>query len=205
MLAHRALVQRHIDRIRVHQPGYEFLKDAIANDVRDPREFFTALALPVAVSGLAACMAPGTQLRESPKILGRSLFDPETGRLDTRALARAHVVEGYWGKSLRCRNCRINDRCDGAHINFLRDQGFAQLEPLRDGAWAEEAERQIVRLRPQPPQRLRDGKPLEPVAPSLPGFDGPQALPEEPLMANTRRAREAREKRWAQLRNAPSA
>ena len=118
---------------------------------------------------------------------------------------RAHVVEGYWGKSLRCRDCRVDDRCDGAHINFLRDQGFAQLEPLREGDWAAAAETQILRLRPEPPKRLRDGKPLEPVAPSLPGYEGPQPLPEEPLMANTRRAREARERRWAQLREAPPA
>ncbi len=205
MLANREAVQRHIGRIRIHQPGHEFLKDAIARDVRNPAEFFTELALPVPVSGLAACMAPGTELREAPKILAKSLFDSETGRIDTRALARAHVIEGYWGKSLRCRDCRINQRCDGAPINFLRDQGFAQLQPLREGEWAEQAEAQILRLRPEPPARLRDGKPLEPVAPSLPGFEGPQELPEEPLMANTRRAREAREKRWAQLRESPSA
>ncbi len=204
MLANREILQRHIGRVRLHQPGNEFLKDAIENDVRNPADFFTQLDLPVAVSGLSACLAPGTQLREAPKILAKTLFDPDNGRIDTRALARAHVTEGYWGKSLRCRDCRINDRCDGAHINFLRDQGFAQLEPLREGEWADNAETQILALRPEPPKRLRDGKPLEKVAPSLPGFDGPQELPEEPLMANTRRAREAREKRWAQLRDSQS-
>lgn len=205
MLAHRELVRRHLSRLRIHQVGHEFLKDASADDVRNPRDFFAALDLPVAVSGLPACLAPSTQLREAPKVLAKKMFDPQTGRIDTRALARAHVVEGYWGKSLRCRDCRLNDRCDGAHINFLRDQGFAQLEPLQEGDWAVAAEEQMLRLRPEPPKRLRDGKPLEPVAPSLPGFDGPQPLPEEPLMANARRAREARERRWAQLRDAPPA
>jgi molybdenum cofactor biosynthesis enzyme MoaA len=205
MLGHREALERHLPRLRVHQPGHEFLKDATADDVRDPRDFFAALDLPIAVSGLPACLAPNTQLREAPKVLAKTIFDPRTGRIDTRGLARAHVVEGYWGKSLRCRDCRVNDRCDGAHINFLRDQGFAQLEPLRDGDWAAAAESQILRLRPEPPKRLRDGKPLEPVAPSLPGYEGPQPLPEEPLMANTRRAREARERRWAQLREAPPA
>ncbi len=202
LLANRDTVERWMTRLRIHQPGHEFLKDAIEIDVRKPREFFEELRLPVAVSGLPACLTPDTELREAPKVLAKKMFDPETGRVDTKELARSHVKEGYWGKSLRCRDCRINDRCDGAHINFLRDQGFAQLAPLGDGAWAESAEAQINRLRPEVPGRLRDGKPLEPVAQSLPGFAGPQPLPEEPLMANTRKAREERERRWQQLREA---
>ncbi len=205
MLENREILERHLSRLRLHQPGHEFLKDAIANDVRDPCQFFLDLDLRVAVSGLPGCLVPNTELREAPKVLAKTMFDMETGRLDTRELARSHVQEGYWGKSVRCRDCRLDSRCDGAHINFLRDQGFAQLEPLREGEWAASAEEQISRLRPRPPQRLRDGKPLEPVAPSLPGFAGPQPLPEEPLMENTRKAREAREKRWQQLRDASPA
>lgn len=205
MLAHRDRLSKYLQRIRLHQPGHEFLKDASSDDVREPKQFFAQLDLPVAVSGLPACLTPGAELREAPKVLAKTLFDSETGRVDTRALARTHVVEGYWGKSLRCRDCRINDRCDGAHINFLRDQGFGLLEPLRDGTWAESAEAQMLRLRPEPPQRLRDGKPLEKVAPSLPGYDGPQPLPDEQLMVESRRAREAREQRWQQLRDAPPA
>jgi hypothetical protein len=99
----------------------------------------------------------------------------------------------------------VNARCDGAHINFIRDQGFAQLEPLRDGAWAEDATEQMLRLRPEPPSRLRDGRPLEPVAPSLPGFAGPQAAPIEPLIEQARKARELRERRRQQLQTAPPA
>ena len=74
------------------------------------------------------------------------MFDPETGRIAIRELARTHVVDGYRAKSLRCRDCVVNDRCDGAHINFIRDQGFAELQPLRDGAWAENAAAQLLRL-----------------------------------------------------------
>jgi hypothetical protein len=171
------------------------LKDATGNDVRLPHGFFTQLDLPVRVSGLPACLTPNVQLAEAIRVLRQSMFDPATGRLAIRELARTHVVEGYWGKSLRCRDCRLNDRCDGAHINFLRDQGFAQLAPLRDGAWADEAEAQMLRLRPEKPGRLRDGKPIEPVAPSLPGFEAPQPAPEEPLIAQSRKAKELKEQR----------
>ena len=131
-----------------------------------------------------------------------TLFEPESGRVAIRELARTHVVEGYWGKSLRCRDCQLNERCDGAHINFIRDQGFAQLEPLREGEWAQEAAAQMLRLRPQPPSRLRDGKPMEPVAPSLPGFAPAQPAPIEPLMEIAQRVREARARRAAPQKEA---
>lgn len=199
LLANRERVKSYLSRLRIHQPSHEFLKDATADDVRDPEQFFRQLDLPVRVSGLPACITPHTQLVEPIKILPEKVFDPATGRMDTRQLSHLHVAEGYWGKSLRCRDCRLNERCDGAHINFLRDQGFAKLKPLREGAWAEEAEAQMLRLRPQPPKRLRDGRPLEPVAPSLPGFAPPEKAPADQLIVETQRAREAREQRRQQL------
>src|SRR5262249_37739149 len=124
----------------------------------------------------------------------RKLFDPETGRLAIRELARTHVVHGYLAKSLRCRDCRVTERCEGAHINFLRDQGFAELQPLRDGAWAENAAAQLLTLRPTPLPRAGDGQPLQPVAPSLPGFAPPEAAPVEPLIEFAQRQRELRER-----------
>ena len=205
LLAHRDAVERHLARIRIHQPNYEFLKDATENDVRHPAQFFEQLALPVRVSGLPACLAPNTVLAEAPKVLPKQMFDQDTGRLAWRELARQHVINGYWGKSLRCRDCRLNERCDGAHINFLRDQGFAELTPLREGAWADQADAQMLRLRPEPPKRLRDGKPVEPVAPSLPGFAGPQPAAEEPLIEIARKARELKARRRQALQSAPPA
>ncbi len=195
LLDHRDLLRQHASRLRLHQPTYEFLKDTIENNVRDPKAFFTNLDLPIRVSGLAACLAPNTQLAEAPKVLRENMFDLETGRIAIRELARTHVIEGYYGKSVRCRDCKVNARCDGAHINFLRDQGFAQLEPLREGAWASEAEAQLLRLRPQPEVRLRDGRPKEAVAPSLPGYAAPEPAPVEPLVEFGKKAREARERR----------
>ncbi len=205
LLAHRERVQASLSRLRLHQPSHEFLKDATENDVRNPKEFFAQLDLPVRVSGFPACLTPNAQLAEVTKVLPKTLFDPENGRVDTRQLSHLHVAEGYWGKSLRCRDCRLNARCDGAHINFLRDQGFAQLEPLRAGAWADEAEKQMLQLRPQPPQRLRDGRPLEPVAPSLPGFAPAEKAPIDQLIVESQRAREAREQRRQELQSAPPA
>jgi molybdenum cofactor biosynthesis enzyme MoaA len=199
LLANRERLRALLPQLRIHQPNYEFLKDSNAHDVRDPQAFFTQLDLPIRVSGAPACLVPNTQLIEAPKVLSKAMFDPQTGRVAVRELARTHVIEGYWGKSLRCRDCRLNERCDGAHINFLRDQGFGKLSPLREGAWADDAEAQMLRLRPQAPKRLRDGRPLEPVAPSLPGFAAAQPAPVEPLIEQAREARAARERRRQQL------
>ncbi len=170
LLTQRERVRTYLDVIRLHQPTYEFLKDAVANDVRNLKRFFTELALPIRASGLTACLAPGTQLVEAPKVLEKKMFDPETGRIAIRELARTHVVHGYQAKSLRCRDCVVTARCEGAHINFIRDQGFAELQPLREGAWAENAAAQLTALRPTPLPRVRDGQPLQPVGPSLPGL-----------------------------------
>ncbi len=194
LLAQRERVRTHLDVVRLHQPTYEFLKDAVANDVRDLKSFFTELALPIRTSGLTACLAPGTRLVDAPKILEKKLFDPATGRLAIRELARTHVVHGYLAKSLRCRDCVVSARCEGAHINFIRDQGFAELQPLREGAWAESAAAQLVALRPTPLPRVRDGQPLQSVAPSLPGFAPPQTAPVEPLIEFAQKRRELRER-----------
>ena len=193
-MANRERVRGYLAVLRVHQPSWEFLKDAVANDVRDLEAFFTELALPVRTSGLPACLAPGTQLVEAPKILERKLFDPQTGRLAIRELARSHVIHGYQAKSLRCRDCVVNTRCEGAHINFIRDQGFGELQPLREGAWAEDAAAQLLALRPTPLPRVRDGQPLQRVAPSLPGFAPPQAAPVEPLIEFAQKRRELKER-----------
>jgi molybdenum cofactor biosynthesis enzyme MoaA len=194
LLSHRERLRDYLDVVRLHQPSHEFLKDAVANDVRDLKAFFAELALPVRTSGLTACLAPGTQIVEAPKILDRKLFDPETGRVAIRELARTHVVHGYLAKSLRCRECIVSDRCEGAHINFIRDQGFAELQPLREGAWAENAAAQLLAQRPTPLPRVRDGQPLQSVAQSLPGFALPQATPVEPLIEFAQKARELRER-----------
>jgi hypothetical protein len=181
LLAARARIGGYLEQIRVHQPSHEHMSDAAEDDVRDPAAFFEALGLPVRVSGLPACLAPGTVLHEGTQRLDRRMFDAATGRLAVRELARLHVSEGYCAKSLRCADCVVSSRCDGIHINMIRDQGLRLARPL-GGAWAEEAERQLVARWPQPESRVEDGRPLEAVASSLPGFAAPDGSPEDPVM-----------------------
>jgi hypothetical protein len=182
LIAHRAELGALGARVRIHQPSHEQLAEATERDVRDPRTFFRELALPVLVSGLPPCLAPGATWIEERQILDAKLFDPVTGRLDLRETARHHVARRYRAKSVRCADCALNERCEGAHINMVRDQGLGLLTPLTAA---------LDHRLPPAAHRLARGAPPEPVAPSLPGFPGPRPAPEDPL-AVLQREREAR-------------
>jgi MoaA/NifB/PqqE/SkfB family radical SAM enzyme len=179
-LQHRALLEGLLERVAFHQPSHEHLSEAYAEDVRNPREFFGQLNLPIAVSGLPACLVPGARLVAEPKLLPRALFDHELGRLDIRALATFHVRERYRAKSVRCADCRVSDRCEGIHINMIRDQGLALAHPLT-GSEADAAEQRLRELYPEPLPRLATGRAPETPAPSLPGYSMPQQVPQDPL------------------------
>ncbi len=192
---HREVLAANLDRVRVHQPSHEHMADGVDSDLRKPAAFFEHLALPaLRVSGLPACLAPGTTLAEPPAILSADLFDPETGRVSIRPLAREHVANSYRSKSLRCRECRVSDRCDGIHVNMVRDQGLRLAAPLT-GAWADEAERQLLALHPEPLDRVSLGRALEPAARSLRGFPEPAGPVLDPLAIVAKNKQEARRKR----------
>lgn len=185
-------------RVTIHQPSHEHLAGAVERDVRGPRSFFARLPAALRVSGLPACLAPGMTLVPELRVLQKRWFDPATGRLDTRELTRHHVAEKYRAKSVRCRDCVLEPRCEGLHINMIRDQGLALAEPVT-GAWAAEAERQLRTLHPEPPARLAGGRRPEPVAPSLPGFPPPQEAAPDPLGVFAEQVRDARRRRAAAL------
>jgi MoaA/NifB/PqqE/SkfB family radical SAM enzyme len=194
LLAHRDRL--HLPSLRVHQPAHEHLKEAVEDDVADPAAFFAQLGLRVRVSGLPACGAPGVELVPDLRRLSPAMFDPDTGRLAIRALAQAHVSTWYQAKSLRCRACPVAERCDGHHINAIRHQGLQLCRPLQ-GAWAADAAAQLEARWPAPRPRVKDGKPLEAPAPSLPGFAMPAGPVVDPLAAVAERLRATREARKA--------
>ncbi len=198
MLAHRDRLAGHLDRVRLHQPSFEHMKDATAQDVRTPRAFFEALALPVRVSGLPACNTPGVRLLPVRPVLDATMFDPGTGRLSIRDLSRYHIREGYRSKSSRCEDCALMDLCDGMHINMVRDQGLSLLQPLSGGGWTAEARAQLQAIHPDGNPRIRHGRPAQPAATSLPGYAAPAAAPADPLQISEANRAEARAKRKAE-------
>ena len=102
MLDNRDLIAGRLAQVRIHQPTFEHMADAVASDVRDPWHFFMGLGLRVRTSGLPACVTPGCELVEPIQRISPVLFDPETGRIDIRALSHRHIQRGYDARSERC-------------------------------------------------------------------------------------------------------
>ena len=162
-----------------------------ARPLTHPTRPLTGLS-PNHLSGLPACAAPGARLRPEPRRLSSPLFDAQTGRLSIRELARHHVDTHYRAKSVRCADCRVTERCDGLHINMIRDQGLRLARPLTTGPWATDAASQLAARWPEPPPRVATGAPLQAPAASLPGFAMPDAPVTDPLAAVAERLRARR-------------
>jgi MoaA/NifB/PqqE/SkfB family radical SAM enzyme len=202
MLQHRERLSAILDRVRLHQPSFEHMKEASDNDVREPKAFFESLGLRIRTSGLPACNTPGAQLIEMRSTVPHTLFDQGSGRVSIRDLARYHIRTHYRSKSSRCDDCLLADRCDGMHINMVRDQGLSLLDPMTDGPWLADAKAQLDRRYPEPIRRIMHGRDAQPAALSLPGFAQPTSAPEDPLAIVEQQRRQKREARLAKARAA---
>ena len=186
LFANAARLKAHRDRLLLVQPSYEKMADAAANDIPQLPRFLAALgdrAGELKVAGVPDCLAPGLRVVERPAILPSALFEDETGRLGIRELARMHVESRYAAKSLRCRDCRsaVEERCAGAHINYLRHAGLAQLSPVGEGAVGDAMERHARERSPLPLPQLSKGALPIAAAPSLPGYEQPTGAVRDPL------------------------
>jgi hypothetical protein len=124
------LSSRPIDsRIVVRQPTYERLTEAGERDADLPA-FFAALDRSVPVEGVPACVA-GRTPRPQPRILDTTMMRPD-GRLEIFRYAKRFIVDGYFVKSLRCKECVHEADCRGLHVNQVRAHGFTWLSPVRD-------------------------------------------------------------------------
>ncbi len=194
LLEHRDAVGGMLDVVSLHQPSWERMEEAVESDLADPATFFHQLDLPIRVSGLPACLCPGATLVEEPLRLPVAVFDTGTGRIAINGLARWHVASRYRTKSTRCVGCPVTDRCDGLHVNMVRARGFALARPIT-GPWAESAKAQLATLRPRHRPRMADGRPMEPPAPTLPGFGPSGRPPEDPLVTLARTKEQDRRRR----------
>jgi MoaA/NifB/PqqE/SkfB family radical SAM enzyme len=118
-------------RLALHQPSYERLTEADERDL-DLRAFFTAFTHPVPVEEVPACIS-GRAPRPRRRVLDTAMMTTD-GKLEVFRYTRRYILEGYRTKSLRCRDCRENARCDGMHINHVRAHGFQVMVPIEAAA-----------------------------------------------------------------------
>ena len=199
MLDNQEILRQHKRQIRVHQPSYEKMAQSIEQDLEQPVQFFQQMSVVLPTSGLPACIARNVELVKPTARIQPKLFDWSSGRVQIRALARRHIEEGYFAKSVRCRDCRLNDHCEGIHINLVRSQGLQLAQPMQSGDWFRQAQRQLQGWPDSSSSRVAMGRDSQPVAPSLPSFALPQVPPRDPLAViaeeKEKRQRERKRKR----------
>jgi MoaA/NifB/PqqE/SkfB family radical SAM enzyme len=133
-----AWLRAHTEWVRAKGEGltlYPQLFLRLENARRGQVDLKTALAsLPIERARLVnvpACLS-GRPTSSGPEYFATAELLREVE--DVPAHARHHFFPGYMTKSTRCGGCSVGDRCAGVHINYVRQFGYAALEPIRDGS-----------------------------------------------------------------------
>ncbi len=113
--------QTDLSRIVVKQPTHERLTDSAAHDLED-------FSLPdVALEDLPACVT-GRAPRKPRKVLDTAMRDSD-GRVEIFRFTKRYILDGYYTKSLRCKECAHDAECRGMHINYVRAHGYQKMQP----------------------------------------------------------------------------
>jgi molybdenum cofactor biosynthesis enzyme MoaA len=109
-------------------PTFEYLSECKENGTT-PELLADLRAAGVRLMNVAPCLG-GENAEAGPHYeLSRDMID-EKGHMMVSPYVQRYIVGEYYKKSVRCRDCALNDSCRGMHIQFLRAHGFAILEPI---------------------------------------------------------------------------
>ncbi len=100
----------------------------------DLRAFFAdfdavAGAERAAVENIPACLS-GRTPRPRARPLDAGVLGGD-GRVDIFGYTRRYILDEYYTKSRRCRECIHDGACEGVHINFIRAHGYTPLVPVK--------------------------------------------------------------------------
>ena len=76
---------------------------------------------------------PAARDQMLPGILGRLKPKITKGVLDPFGFAAEYVVDGYYTKAHRCKDCKLAEHCEGLHVNVVRAHGYKWMKPLESG------------------------------------------------------------------------
>ncbi len=107
----------------------EILSEAAAADI-DMREYFeTRRPDNTILLDIPECIGRGLPHIAEPPPFDHSMLRAN-GTIDIDRFAAYYIVFMYYSKSVRCRTCRHDEGCRGLHVNYLRNFGFAQQQPV---------------------------------------------------------------------------
>jgi pyruvate-formate lyase-activating enzyme len=119
----RARGHRLIAALQTH----EFRSGVVDHDP-DPQMLQRLAQAGVRLKAVPRCIA-GAEVEPADRPhLDAALLDG-AGHLDLDRFVHHYIVHEYRVKSLRCVRCAEVDRCDGLHINYLREHGFGVMMP----------------------------------------------------------------------------
>lgn len=97
-------------------------------DLRDPRlgDLHTK---GVTIEDLPPCLGGALEVDGAPWYLDLEALDAQ-GRLDPDRYVEQYIRREYRVQSLRCARCVHHLSCPGLHVNLVRAQGFAVLDPV---------------------------------------------------------------------------
>ena len=114
-------------RLALRQPTYERLTESADNDLDLPA-FFKQFRHQVPVDDVPSC-ALGRPSRPRPRLLDTSMMTAD-GKLEIFRYAKRYILDRYFSKSLRCKQCVYNGSCRGMHINYVRAHGYGMMAPV---------------------------------------------------------------------------
>ena len=68
-------------------------------------------------------------MRPRPRLLDTSMMTAD-GKLEIFRYAKRYILDRYFSKSLRCKQCVYNGSCRGMHINYVRAHGYGMMAPV---------------------------------------------------------------------------
>lgn len=119
-------------RLVLRQPNYDLVTAARTNDVDLPA-FFARLSRPMPTENIPPCLAPGAAPRDlaaRPVSLDTAAL-ADDGRIQMTNFTKRYILQNFYTKSLRCKECVHSESCRGMHITWIRAHGFAPLQPIR--------------------------------------------------------------------------
>lgn len=129
LLARPATVKAFGQRLVATLRDHEFLSESQAEDP-DPQTLVKLAKTGMRMKNVPTCMAGGAEVEPHDHFLLDARMLDGAGHLSLDRYVEHYIDSEYYAKSIRCGRCAFFDDCRGVHINYLRNHGFAILNPL---------------------------------------------------------------------------
>ncbi len=130
LITQSQIIQALGDRLVAALPNHEYLSESRDIDPT-PAQLRQLAEAGVRLKNVPPCVAGAPTEAGRLLWLDAKMLDG-SGALDLDRYVHHYVKHAYYAKSIRCGLCSAADQCQGIHINYLRNHGFAIMHPLDD-------------------------------------------------------------------------